>query len=790
MSPTDPYRHVPPRRCRFATRVGHAAPPDASVGKIARRLARPRLSHTRLGHTRLSHTRWVPRRFAVLRSAFVWAALALACFAASGVPGFADTVEDFEGPDPSWSLAESDCQAELVAHQRRLSGARTGQGCEYLQIRHGQGSAVHITHPIDPSPIIAEWSPTVWVKSDAPGIQLMARVVLPRTRDPQTGRPLTTLLHGDSYRQRTLWQPLTIDQPTLRLERQIRTLRSQWGPNLDARQAYVDLLVLNVYSGGGIARILIDDLEVRGHVELPVVGDPRTRPALPLTTGIGAASPNAASWNAASRNAASSGQNAATPQSAATATREVAQASYEAPIPRHLMSGSQSAVAASSTALTLSPDVRMQGGLLTVRDRPILPRAALWRGEPFDWLADLGFNTLVLADFPAPQQIAEARRLGLWLIAPPPALPPAPSSSAPSTASSQVVWTGDLSAFPPCDRILAWSLGAELPASRERAERRAADAKRLPRELRRPLWGCANQSLARWSRMADLLATNAWRAADIAEANEGPFESAASPAYGLAPVSVARVDIAPISLDTVLPGRPVWADLHLPGLHTPSTVGLDRLPDQPRYDDRTLTEIRGTLYRAVSDGVRGVLFRAPDTLEPGRPELRPLLSTLRTLNAELALLEPWLSASNGVDEAVCRADGYQVRVLHNERARLAIVLASSRRVATDESTAVRVDNSFSRSTKPLSRVAANTPLSFIDPGATNGMEAYAITPNGLRPVSRRRVAGGVEVTLDNMPSFALVALTQEPLVVNYLTRRLASGRGSPTFQDRLNKDGR
>jgi hypothetical protein len=129
-------------------------------------------------------------------------------------------------------------------------------------------------------------------------------------------------------------------------------------------------------------------------------------------------------------------------------------------------------------------------------------------------------------------------------------------------------------------------------------------------------------------------------------------------------------------------------------------------------------------------------------------------------------------------------------VLHNERGRLAIVMAPSRRVAAASSTTVRVESAFGRSTKPLSRVATNTPLSFIDPGATNGMEAYAITPSGLRPVSRRRVAGGVEVTLENMPSFALVALTQEPLVVNYLTRRLASGRGSPTFQERLSKDER
>ena len=303
---------------------------------------------------------------------------------------------------------------------------------------------------------------------------------------------------------------------------------------------------------------------------------------------------------------------------------------------------------------------------------------------------------------------------------------------------------------------------------------------------------------------------------------EVSFAPATATAYGLAPINIARVDIAPISLDTVLPGRPVWADLHLPGLHAESHTGLEKRSADPRYDDQALTEIRGTLYRAVSDGVRGVLLRAPDTLEPGRPELRPLLSTLRTLNAELALLEPWLSASSGIDEAVCREEGYQVRVLHNERARLAIVLAPPRRAAGAAGGAAeggakgvgatggnaagggaatagaagggtalpRVARAFGRSTKPDSQISTHTPLSFIDPGATNGMEAYAITPSGLRPVARRRVAGGVEVTLENMPSFALVVLTQEPLVVNYLTRRLASGRGSPTFQERLSKAGR
>ena len=104
------------------------------------------------------------------------------------------------------------------------------------------------------------------VSPDRTGLQLLARVVLPRSRDPQTGGPMTVLLRGDVYDRSGLWQQLTIREADQLLERQVRVLRSQFGPDVDAREAYADLLVVNAYGGTGVTNLWIDDLELRGQI--------------------------------------------------------------------------------------------------------------------------------------------------------------------------------------------------------------------------------------------------------------------------------------------------------------------------------------------------------------------------------------------------------------------------------------------------------------------------------------------------------------------------------------------
>ena len=58
--------------------------------------------------------------------------------------------------------------------------------------------------------------PSLWVKSDRSAVQLLARIVLPRTIDSKTGKPVTTLVAGTSYTDAGRWQELRItDMPRL-----------------------------------------------------------------------------------------------------------------------------------------------------------------------------------------------------------------------------------------------------------------------------------------------------------------------------------------------------------------------------------------------------------------------------------------------------------------------------------------------------------------------------------------------------------------------------------------------
>ena len=67
-----------------------------------------------------------------------------------------------------------------------------------------------------------------------------------------------------------------------------------------------------------------------------------------------------------------------------------------------------------------SSTIRLQGGTLQVDGPAILPRVIEWRGEPLQFLADRGFNTIELATQPTAEQADELRRFAPWFLCPPP----------------------------------------------------------------------------------------------------------------------------------------------------------------------------------------------------------------------------------------------------------------------------------------------------------------------------------------------------------------------------------
>ena len=270
----------------------------------------------------------------------------------------ADVWQGFEEAETSWQLAEADGQVQTLVHERTWREAHGGNGSEHFRLALGAGNKVLLSTPVPPARAIQELRLALWVKADRVGPQLFARVVLPRSREPRTDRPLTMLIAGSSIARAGEWQMLSIaDVPAL-VERQARVLRSQLGPAVDTREAYVDMMIVNAYSEPGMVQLWLDDLEVTGHVafENVVAGD------------------------------ATGGQ--------------VRQAAFDA-----------------NAGL---PSIRLDGSIILLDGKPQQLRMIEHNGESLEWLRSVGFNGVLLKEPATPELLTDAQRLGIQLIAPPP----------------------------------------------------------------------------------------------------------------------------------------------------------------------------------------------------------------------------------------------------------------------------------------------------------------------------------------------------------------------------------
>ncbi len=256
--------------------------------------------------------------------------------------------EEFEGPETSWKPAGADGQYRIALHARTGAISHGGRGCEQIQIVGNGGTYIYLSHGVGPAPIIGELALGVWIKSDRAGLQIMARAVLPRSKNPATGQPLTLLLAGSGYTQVGSWQELRLEQLPQQFERQLRVLRAEHGPSVDGHEAYIDRVVLNVYGGPGTTTTWIDDLVLTGFV--------------------GTSNP---------------------------------QALRRRPQPRRpvrLPSGCPAPIGRCRTKTAGRRAARSRGPGLTVGDQPYFPRLLEYRGEPLALIKQLGIQRHLDAD--------------------------------------------------------------------------------------------------------------------------------------------------------------------------------------------------------------------------------------------------------------------------------------------------------------------------------------------------------------------------------------------------------
>jgi hypothetical protein len=565
--------------------------------------------------------------------------------------------ESFESPDHVWQLANADCGVRVIKQQRTFEQAHEGSSSEHLRLVAGQGTHLYYTFDLGRAPIIDETNFSLWLKADKARLQLLARVVLPRTLDERTGKPITALMQGDEYGEVGSWQKLQVKDLKKLLARQTVVLRKQFGPHVDPGEAYIDLLVLNAYGGPGEANLWIDDLEVLGVVDSEWAKD---------------IAPKKVGDNETNRSAA-------------------------------------------RPAL-------VDGNVLLVENRPLLVRAIEHRGEPLEVIKAVGFNTVYLATSPTQELNDEANRLGLWLIAPP------PDFGADSGAAAKL------------DRVITWQLGhdlsgSELPDTRKLvAELRAAD-----RLLRRPLLATIKNDAWSYGREVDVLG---WQMPPLF----GPRSPADSSAALRIVSSTARV------------GTPVWAKVPL----GPPPELIDQLSLLDSAAPTTLApdleQARLAMLSALAGGARGLIIQSSTRIDGEDETSQHLATVLRLLNLELNLIEPWFAGGSAPLELRTGDPTLKATILQTERSRLVVLLRE------------QVLGQF------VTPPAGADTMQLSLPGVPTSDRFYHLTADGLQPLDRPLGNAGTRIVVPEAGHSALVAVTQDPLVIQHLQRTSAAQR--------------
>ena len=169
----------------------------------------------------------------------------------------------FESRETAWEKGPADAKYREIVHEITDATARTGQRCEHLQINCEPGNHVYYVYPTGKAPVNDDLNINVWVKANRPGIQLSARLVLPKERNPKNlDEPLTALLRGDLYQEAHRWHRLELRLPMKLARQQQQLMRAELQRDVDFSDAYVDRILLNLYAGPGLTDVWIDDLEI------------------------------------------------------------------------------------------------------------------------------------------------------------------------------------------------------------------------------------------------------------------------------------------------------------------------------------------------------------------------------------------------------------------------------------------------------------------------------------------------------------------------------------------------
>ena len=288
------------------------------------------------------------------------------------------------------------------------------------------------------------------------------------------------------------------------------------------------------------------------------------------------------------------------------------------------------------------------------------------------------------------------------------------------------------------ESVLAWNLGEQLAGADLPRVRDFADRLRQSDPLQRPILGVVEQSSWNYSRTLDVLLLD---------------RTVLQTSFELSRYT----EWLRFRQRAMRPGTPVWAAIQ----SEPSAALVEQLyafgVPGSEVSQVEPDQIRLLVYRAIAAGSRGLVFHSHSRLDANDGTTRLRAKTLELINGELRLLEPWLAGASVVQSFEIAGEDIDGYVLETERAKLVLLIRA-------------LPGQQFVTSSPRSKKA-----SFISV-AGDGAYTYQITSAGLKTLRQERVAGGIEVVLDEAGLATAVVLTQNPLVVHYLTKESSQSK--------------
>jgi hypothetical protein len=621
--------------------------------------------------------------------------------------------DGFESEKPAWRQEKTDNQVRLFAHDRTNRSAREGNISEHFQFEAGVGSGFYFSYGLPQIPVTPNLQVSLHVKSDRPGVQILAKVILPKDVDPETNAPSFVLVPGTILETPDRWSRIEILEFPTSIERQARVLRATTKRKVPLEGAYVDRLVVNLYGGAGATDVYLDDLKVMGVPANLIAAHEKTLNSKP-------------------------GDNLP-------------------PLPADDVAANEKP--ASGPGVKNSSAYQIDRNRLTRQGFPWLFTAIRAPGADTGKLRRAGFDLLALpADSPA-DEIKEAADSGMGFL---PEFEIGKGGEKVSVERVQQI----LDRFPNKEAVAFWSLGQNLgstndPGLREKQLERAREIARMLRKQTKfsgLSTGEVSGQFSNYSRRPDhldLIGVKPFGWGTTQEpsetfeylrqrANLTALENADTLFYAWLPMSPARIF-----------KEAVWGRDRAPGWGIPQI--------QPE-------QLRQSVFAALSAGYRGIGFDATNDITMGSG--RQLLIEAALLNEEIDLFE-WLLADTSKtarmlptykpDPPVLPTVG--LNGIRNPTQKIKEVgphpsIRAAAFTTKDRRGSVLLVTDFAGGSQFQPPQMALKDLKIEVPAQADA-QAYEISPGDVKVLDRQRVPGGVRITIPEFGPTSIVYITTD-----------------------------